>query len=291
MFEGAPESPETNLREVLKLRETSIDNLLELFEVAGLPIQKWNEEYESLPYEIEALDTFYDKLQNFKDRRQDALTIFEFPADISTETREQIRQFDRDIMTAFQYKENRLGNGATAEVYAMNDNDAVCVKFITDQEQYDKNNHIRVEYERLQQAYEATKGDIVGLPHPLFLRIHVTEGHSYGMEKINGASLSQLAKTPEKYPEVIALAKNVDRTKMKEDLITFLKRMHEGGVTHGDLYMRNLMIDMTGRLYVIDFGKAKIMDFKGDREDAQKSDIYTAGIALQEFFSELDKLN
>ncbi len=291
MFEGLSEAPAINPCEAIKQKESRIDNLLEALSAAGLPIQKWNDEYEALPYEIEAFDRFYEKLQDFNDRREDALTLFEFPSDISPETCDQIRQFDRDVMRAFQYKENRLGNGATAEVYAMNENDALCIKFITNQEQYDKNNHIRVEYERLHQAYEATRGQAVGLPHPMFLRIHVKEGHSYGMEKINGASLSQLADTPEKYPEVIAVAKKVDRVKMKADLKAFLDCMHEGGVTHGDLYMRNLMIDMAGRLYVIDFGKAKIMDFKGDREDARKSDIYTAGIALQEFFNELDKLN
>lgn len=291
MFEGTPETPEINVREILKRREASIDNLLELLAASGLTLQKWNDEYESLPYEIEAFDKFYEKLQDFNDRREDALTTFEFPSDISPETCEQIRQFDRDVMRAFQYKENRLGNGATAEVYSMNDNDAVCIKFITNQENYDKNNHIRVEYERLKQAYEATRGEAVGLPHPMFLRIHVREGHSYGMEKINGASLSQLDENPEKYPEVIAVAKKVDRKKMKADLVIFLNRMHEGGVTHGDLYMRNLMIDLTGRLYVIDFGKAKVMDFKGDREEARKSDLYLAEAELEKFFSKLDKLN
>ena len=173
----------------------------------------------------------------------------------------------------------------------MQENDVICIKFITDQEMYNQNNHIRVEYERLKQTHAATAGETVGVPHPVFLRIHAKEGHSYGMEKINGANLSQLTEYPDKYPDVIAIAKTVDREASQKDLATFVRKMHEGGVTHGDLFRRNLMLDTSGRLFVIDFGKAKIIEYAGDREEARKSDLYTADLALKEFFAELDKLS
>lgn len=294
MFEGSfnrGKSPEPASEKIsLSKIDTMVADTIESLAATGLNMAKWNAEYEDLPNEVAVFEAFYDKLQNFREKRRDALSSLEFAADVSPEEMEKLRQFDREVMLAFKDHDNFLGNGATAEVYAMRENDAYCVKFITDQARYNENNSIRVEFERLSQVYEQTKGATVRAPHPKFLRIHPKEGHAYGMEKIHGASLSQILETPDKYPELITLAKAVDRTAVQADLQSFVSQMHEGGVTHCDLYKRNIMLDRDGRLCVIDFGKAKVIDYKGDREDERKSDIYNAQQSLRDFFVQLDGL-
>jgi RIO-like serine/threonine protein kinase len=193
-------------------------------------------------------------------------------------------------MGAFGDHDNFLGNGATAEVYAMDNNDTICVKFITDQSQYNGNNHLRTEFDFLSQVYEATKNSPVRAPYPIFSRIHAKDGHSYGMEKIKGASLSQILEMPEKFPELAALAQELIQDEVTQALQAFVAEMHEIGVVHCDLYKRNIMLGDDGRFFVIDYGKAKKIDFPGEREDERRSDIYNARQSLQDFFTQLGGL-
>ena len=149
---------------------------------------------------------------------------------------------------------------------------------------------MRREFDYLHRVFKHTKSSAITTPHPIFLRIHPKEGHSYGMEKIHGASLSQITERPEQYPELIEQAKNVDRKQVEADLLSFVEEMHTAGIVHCDLFSRNLMINVSGRFYVIDFGKAKTIGVSGDMEDERKKDLYTAKQALVEFFSKVDLL-
>jgi len=272
--------------------DTKISDTIERLENVGLNMGKWKNEYENLPSEASDLEVFLEKLVAFQHKRSDALSSFEFDAEVSSDEAAKIRQFDQEIMLAFKDHEHYLGMGATAEVYALRADDAICVKFITDQARYNENNHMRVEYERLATVYKHTRGfsKKIRVPHPIFLRIHAKEGHSYGMEKIHGENLSRILEVPEQYPELIAVAKQIDRDNLQAELQAFVIKMHEAGITHCDLYKRNIILDMSGRLCVIDFGKAKKIEFKGDLEDEQKSDIYNAQQTLRDFFAQIDKL-
>lgn len=294
MFEGKPESfsqkTEVSDSERIDQLDRIISDILDGLEKSGLDVHRWETEYENLPEEVEAFEQLYNRLKAFETDRQDALMSFEFTAEMTDQEKEDIRRFDREVMASFQDQERFLGNGASAEVYGMNANEAICVKFITNQERYDENNHLRVEYETLSHVYEKTKHSEVRTPFPIFLRIHPKEGHSYGMEKIDGASLSQILEFPEKFAEMVEVAKGVDREKIKAQLEAFVLEMHEAGFTHGDLFKRNLMLDREGRLYVIDFGKSKRIEFKGELEEQRKSDIYSAGHSLRDFFTQLDEL-
>jgi tRNA A-37 threonylcarbamoyl transferase component Bud32 len=172
----------------------------------------------------------------------------------------------------------------------MMSNDTLCVKFITNQAKYNENNHMRVEYHFLERLYAATKDSIVRVPFPVFLRIHAREGHSYGMEKIKGASLSQMLEFPDLYPDILEIARGLNREQAEADLVAFVEEMHAADVVHCDLYMRNVMLGSDGRLYVIDFGKSKNIDFKGEKEEERKSDLYNARESVRDFFRKLDKL-
>lgn len=226
----------------------------------------------------------------FVEQRESALISFDFVKGYSESEINQVKQFDSDVRTAFRDPAGFLGNGATAEVYSMPRNESICVKFIISQERYNENNHLRKEFYYLSKVFEHTKEGAVTTPYPIFLRIHAKEGHSYGMEKIPGASLSQIVEQPEKYLELVHLAATIDRQKAEEDVVSFVDSMHQVGVVHGDLYQRNIMLDKEGRLCVIDFGKAHQIDFAGEKEEDRKLDEYIALQSLRDFFTKIDSL-
>jgi len=284
-----PDSEKDALEKLAALIDSKMDSLngMRLKNLEAL-----NKEHEFLPYDLEVLQEFYSRLQEQRlEKREDALISFEFFGDFSEAQKDKIRKFDSEVRAAYKDHENFLGNGATAEVYALSSDDKMCVKFITDQERYNENNLIRVEFSHLSKVYKKTKESIVRVPYPIFLRIHSNEGHSYGMEKIRGASLSQILETPGKYPELVALAKAADRSQIEENLVAFITQMHEADIVHGDLYARNLMLDEEGRLFVIDLGKAQVIDFPGGKEDERKRDLYVAKASLKDFFARLDEID
>lgn len=287
--EGVNNSSESG--ENLDRLDELIDETITKLETAGLNMEKWRQEYDALdPDDEYGFRGFYHKLEDFRKLRNDALISFEFDIDMTAKEMERIRQFDQEVRNSFKDHSNFLGNGATAEVYGLNSNETICVKFITNQERYNENNYLRVEHDYLDKVYKATREGVVKTPQPIFLRMHPSEGHSYGMEKIKGASLSQILETPEKYAELIEVAHGVDRHDFETGLQTFIERMHKAGVTHGDMFKRNLMIDRDGRLYVIDFGKAKTIDFENGEDERRQSDLRTAQHSLKDFFSKLDEL-
>lgn len=294
MHESIPNPNNINVRsterEEIGVLDEKIDNLLEEFANSGLNTEEWVDEYIQLADSLDSLQEFYDKLLSFKEKRNDALISLEFAPGYTETEKEGFREFDSLTRSSFRRPDSFLGNGATAEVYSMSGNETFCVKFITDQERYNENNHMRREFDYLSRVHEHTKNGVVTTPYPIFLRIHAKEGHSYGMEKIKGASLSQITERPEQYEELITRAREVDREQVEADLLSFVKEMHATGVVHCDLFSRNLMIDINGRFYVIDFGKAKIMIDESDLEDQRKRDFVTAQQSLSEFFSAIDLL-
>ncbi len=270
--------------------EEKIDTILDSLSSAGVDTSSWNSEYFELPDDLDALTEFHKRLTEFVGKRGDALLSFEFFGDYSEQEKAEIRRLDRDVEASFRNPEGFLGNGATAEVYEMPSNDVFCVKFIINQDRYNENNHMRKEFGFLSKVYMHTRDQKITTPYPAFLCIHANRGHSYGMEKIHGASLSQIIESPQKYQRLIDEIAEVDRGQAEKDLIAFVRSMHEAGVLHQDLYQRNIMFSEEGRLYVIDFGKSDQIDFVGQREDERKRDELTATQSLRDFFDKIDVL-
>jgi RIO-like serine/threonine protein kinase len=88
------------------------------------------------------------------------------------------------------------------------------------------------------------------------------------------------------------MMRSVDREAVKSSLIEYMKSLHqEYKITHGDLFMRNIMVDYDGNFYVIDFGKAATEQVGEDHEARRGRDIATLTSEIGKFFEELDKID
>jgi len=112
------------------------------------------------------------------------------------------------------------------------------------------------------------------------------------MEKIHGKSLSQVLERPAENYALVKILKEMDQKQVKARLIEYIKALHtDFRVTHGDLFLRNIMVDGEGNFYIIDFGKAKVEQIGEDHESRRSVDEATLTSEIGKFFQELDKIN
>ncbi len=252
--------------------------------------ERWEHEYERVLEEGSDLDNFFNRFALFLEHRAEALHSIEINENVEPEVAAMITSFDRRVADAFGRHDLFLDRGSTAEVYALPGHEGICVKYITDQERYNENNHLRTEFRYLDTLSGLSYGH-ARLPRPYFLRIHPVDGHSYGMEHIKGKSLSQLLQKPDASPELIKFAKEADREAILDDLLGLVELLHEHGVTHNDLKSRNIMFDATGEWFIIDFGKARREGPGEDHERLRKIDIASLKGEIREFFKKLDTIS
>lgn len=259
--------------------------------LSGLPIeiaQTWRDKYEAM---VEPTLEFFVEYKQFCVLRQKALDkSLEIDEDVDPQILLEISKVREAIRETFGDPQHFLGNGYTAEVYDLPVAPSLCIKYIHNQEAYNENNHIRVEHNFLADLRSfAVEG--VRAPKPYFLRIHPSEGHSYGMERIMGKNLSQILERPSENIDLIRLAKSLDRKAVKAKLLEYVKGLHTiFKLTHGDLFRRNIMLDEAGNFFVIDFGKAKYEEIGEDHERRRNIDIATLNSEIEGFFQQIDKL-
>lgn len=248
----------------------------------------WKKRFEALPNE--ELEAFQTELKDYLERRENALLSLEFSGHLSEEEIGEIRSFDKRVKASYKNPELLQGDGGTAEVYQVQDRPLICVKFITNQERYNENNNIRDEFNFLSAVRDLRCGRVRS-PNAEFLRMHPKEGHSFGMERVNGKNLSQLLADPKNNRDLIAVARTLDREKIANDLSAYVEQMHALGITHNDLHKRNIMLDMNGNVFVIDFGRAKKDQGQELTHMLQESDRTLAEAEIYDFFNALDKLD
>jgi len=258
----------------------------------GLPEElahKWEEAFYNLE---EITPEFFVEFVSFLNNRSGALAnVLEIEPGLNEEIVAEIHEAERVIQRTFGDPHYFLGNGRVAEVYELPLAPHLCVKYVKDGAAYNEGNHLRAEFSYLEQLREFSRAGIRS-PLPYFVRIHPSEGHSYGMEKIHGKSLSQILERPAENQELLELLKSADRVQIKAQLIEYIQALHEDfKITHGDLFLRNIMVDDTGNLYVIDFGKAKVEQLGEDHEARRSVDVATVTSEIGRFFKELDKIN
>lgn len=285
MSEGLPD-----LRNKALIEEDNFERALASLpkEIADRWQKDWEEEFDNLG---EISDDFYHRFYRLLTLREQALDrTLELDEGISEEVRLEIEGVKRVVRETFGDPNHFLGNGYTAEVYALPIAPHLCVKYIHDQQAYNENNHIRVEHDYLAELRDFKVAG-VRTPLPYFVRIHPSEGHSYGMERIQGKSLAQILERPADNLELVALMKTLDRETVKNNLLAYVTSLHETfKITHGDLFQRNLMVDGEGNFYIIDFGKAKREEIGEDHEARRKVDIATITSEIGVFFKSIDKL-
>jgi len=281
------ETPEITEAETLEAQERRFFQKLKAlpFDIA----KRWEDEFDNL---IEINGDFFDRFDSFLENRSGALAnVLEIEPGLNEEIVAEIHEAERVIRETFGDPHHFLGNGRVAEVYELPLAPHLCVKYVKDNDAYSEGNHLRTEFAFLEDLREFSKASVRS-PLPYFIRIHPSEGHSFGMEKIHGKSLSQILERPAENNELIELFKKADRAQIKVQLLEYIKALHENfKITHGDLFLRNIMMDTEGKLYVIDFGKAKIEQVGEDHEARRRTDVATITSEIGLFFESLDKID
>ncbi len=264
--------------------------------ISQLPTEfraKWQGRYDSVESEEEALELF-NLFTDFKFKRREALDkdTLEIHRDVvSPEVLRQIAEVQDSIRHGFGRREFFLGNGASAEVYILPVAPSLAVKHITNQDAYNENNHIRTEYGYLDKLHNFSHAGVRS-PQPYFTRIHPTEGHSYGMERIPGENLSRILEEPQNNIELIAMLKTVNRQEVEEKLVSYVSELQgQFKISHNDLFRRNIMVDENANFYIIDFGKARTEEVGEDHEMKFKSDLATIRSEIRGFFMAIDNID
>lgn len=285
---GENPKPNTEQKGQVESKEKEIDYLLS--ELPESLREKWQQEYD-MTETYQSLVTFYTKLKDFSLKRKEVLENIDIFPGLSEQIKEEIRQVLVSIRNTFGDMNHFLGNGYTAEVYELPVAPHICVKYIADQNAYNENNHLRTEYDLLSLFNLFKVGDKVRTPKADFIRIHPSEGHQMGMEKVKGKSLSQIMEKPDQYQELINAGRLLDKDSLIKEATEFMEKAYkELGVVHNDLFARNLMLSEDGKLYIIDFGKGALKEVGNDREDEHKRDINCIKNELARFFKFLDNV-
>lgn len=279
------ETPNSTTSETLEAQERLFFQKLK-----QLP-QDIADKFEQEFYDLEEVTPdFFAKVDTFIKQRANALSgVMEVESGLNEEIIEEIHETERMIKQTFGDPHYFLGNGRVAEVYEFPTAPDICVKYIKDQQAYNEGNHLRVEF-RFLEDLQGVVIEGVRSPDPYFIRIHPSEGHSCGMERIKGKSLSAILERPAENAQLIEMVKRLNLAEVRGKLLAYINELHKRKVTHGDLFMRNIMVDSKGDFYVIDFGKAKLEEVGEDHEDRRKRDVATLNSEIGAFFEAIDKI-
>lgn len=264
-----------------------------LLKLSNLPeemAQKWKDRFDDIYPEDER--AFFDEFDSFLAMRNKALGVsMEIEDNLSEEIIAECLKTNEVIQKTFGDPHYFLGNGFTAEVYTIPVAPHICVKYVADQEAYNSGNHMRKE-EGFLRDLRSHSFEGIRTPTPYFLRIHPGEGHSYGMERIDGKSLSQILERPAENIELLKLVKEMDKKAVLARFTAYIKSLHDQfKLTHGDLFLRNLMMDNEGNFYVIDFGKSEVEEIGQDHEMRRNSDMAIIRSEINTFFNKVDNID
>jgi serine/threonine protein kinase len=152
-----------------------------------------------------------------------------------------------ECLESLEIHAETIGEGGNAEVLAIAEGpfSKVCLKRIRETPQIICNDIDR-ENELQGKARRA------GVRTPLALISFETEDEKkyFIMEKIVGNNIEEIIGTPSKLPESFSYEIFI------KDLEDQIKKLHNAGIYHRDLHIRNVMINEEGLPVIIDFGTA-----------------------------------
>jgi tRNA A-37 threonylcarbamoyl transferase component Bud32 len=254
--------------------------------------QSWEDEFDGNDVfpglEEKEHPEFFARFQEFLNKRKLAfVTSFEIESDVDKGIVEEIMSTQEVISNTFGDTQYFIGDGMAADVYILPTAPHLCVKYLKVKD--DKKLRKEVEFLRKLRLF-VSEG--VRTPVPYFVQNHPGEGSLYGMEKINGKSLSQILDHPQLNADLIDLVKKMDREEVEKRLRTYVDDLHtKFNIVHNDIALRNLMLDEEGNFFVIDFGKSEFEEFGDDYEIALNSDNAKIKLVVGNFFKEIDKIS
>lgn len=194
--------------------------------------------------------------------------------------------------------EDSLGSGQTARVKSLelpSYPDRIAVKYLLTpttktlsvEGEYDMSREVEMitHIEGIEAQLGA--GEHIRVPHPLF---YYKRGklQCYGMSQVDGVALDALtgdspgAQSPMSDDVLRRLreryATQESRDRLFSELEVFMRAVHEECL-HGDIKLRNIMVDQEGIFYLIDFGQAVTMDTMTEASREQFENLKEAELA------------
>ncbi len=93
--------------------------------------------------------------------------------------------------------------------------------------------------------------------------------HVLIMEKVLGRSLHDIVNSTDEHSELVELFTE-NKDSFEESLLEAIQLLNDNGVKHGDINLRNVMMDNEGKPVIIDFGADTTFDARDDISDAQE---------------------
>lgn len=179
--------------------------------------------------------------------------------------REILQKYFDFLQEVLDDPENYLDHGGAAVVFTIND--SVCIKMIINRHDaenasmFNLGNTAEAEM-RLQESMSEVVVAGVRCPKPI-LYLHGKKYHGIVMEKVHAVNLQKCLNGEQTFPE------SFNAEEFCFDLEEYIYEMNDTyNLAHGDLYPRNVMIDITtGKPIVIDFGRTKSKNEALKRED------------------------
>lgn len=246
-------------------------------------------EIEDLADKTEDYATALSSLKDFIQRRRDAMNEVRINKSETGEKLDKrgIEDLLAEIRTTMSNPERFLGNGATADVFSLRTSSQdldtmICTKVITDKERYTENLTLAKEM-RVMDKLRNLQVEGVRSPAPLFTFSNLRHT-GLVMEQLDAVNFRRVIEGQTTEGVKDELPANFNNEDYFKRLRAFIDQMHKEGVVHGDLHLRNLMVDReTGFPRVIDFGKAQLdVDLDKTRtsmQDELRIDIATTQAA------------
>lgn len=201
----------------------------------------------------------------------------------------------KNIQIAMGHPDAFLGNGAVAEVFSMRSiyrEQDICVKVVHDYKMLAQGNSVDREMaflDRLQDVHVA--GVRCPMPYYSFSNMQM---RGIAMEQLDAVNFRRVIDGLTTNGVRDELPKNFDIDDYFSRLREYLIHIHSMGITHGDIFLRNLMVSRTtGFPFVIDFGKARYANEQDNTNvnapDFPKSDLAHMESAKEELKQWLEK--
>lgn len=189
--------------------------------------------------------------------------------------RENQERIAKDLIES---AEQKIGKGSSSKVYVDPQHPDLCYKRIT--RGIDVNT-IEEEAKFLEAVRDINSDVGVPLPAMTISFDYEKEGeklhcNAMAMERINGMTLEEIA-TSGTFPEGAEPKSKDDLKHLRNsfrEVRKFVEEMNSRlGIYHTDLKERNIMLDETGKWWIIDFGEAKKAHFQEEVSNTDSQDL------------------